>query len=507
MSGKNYYVTTPIYYVNDKPHLGHAYTTIAADVLSRYYRLKGYNTMFLTGTDEHGQKVEKSAEAAGIDPQEFCNQVSQHFRDLMPILDVEPDQFIRTTEERHKKAATALWQRLMERDQIYLSKYAGWYSTRDETFYNEDDLVDGKAPTGSDVQWVEEPSYFFRLSNWQEPLLKFYDENPEFIGPDSRRNEVISFVKRGLRDLSVSRSTIKWGVPVPNDPDHVMYVWIDALTNYITALGFPDESSAALKNFWPEAIHLIGKDILIFHTVYWPAFLLAAGLTPPKRVFAHGWWTRDGQKMSKSVGNVVNPIQLINDYGSDAVRYFIMRQVPFGNDADFSNTAFAERINADLCNNFGNLVQRVLSFIQKHADASVPSAGEFTDDDNALINLAKKLEETNDDAANKQAIHKICQNIWTVIDQANKYVDHQAPWTLRKKDQERMQTVLYVLLEVIRICAIHASIVIPKGAGKVFDFLNVPQESRDFSSIEGWHFEEGASLPSPEPIFPRIEAV
>ncbi len=356
---KTYYITTPIYYVNDKPHIGHAYTTIAADVIARFKRMDGFEVMFLTGTDEHGQKVNKSAELAGVDPQDFVDQVSQNFRDLMPVLNVTPDRFIRTTEAEHKRAAQDIWNRLVASGDIYLGSYEGWYSVRDEAFYAESELVDGKAPTGGPVEWVQEPSYFFRLSKWQEPLLTFYAEHRDFIAPASRRNEVIKFVEGGLMDLSISRTSFNWGVRVPEDEKHVMYVWLDALTNYLTGIGFPDTQVDSYKKFWPADLHLMGKDIIRFHAVYWPAFLMAAGLEPPKRVFAHGWWTNEGQKISKSLGNVIDPIVLIETYGADAFRYVLLREVSFGHDGDFSVSGMKNRINADLANAYGNLVQRV----------------------------------------------------------------------------------------------------------------------------------------------------
>ena len=373
MSGKpTYYITTPIYYVNDNPHIGHAYTTLACDVLARFMRLDGHDVMFLTGTDEHGQKVEKAAEAAGVDPQSFCDRVSENFRILAETMNFSIDDFIRTTEPRHERSVQALWTKLVDAGQIYLDAYEGWYAVRDEAFYAEDELTTGPdgqklAPSGAPVEWVKEPSYFFRLSAWQDGLLELYESRPDFIMPESRRNEVMSFVKSGLRDLSVSRTSFKWGVPVPGDPEHIMYVWIDALTNYITAAGYPDEDGESFKRWWP-AIHMMGKDILRFHAVYWPAFLMAAGIEVPRRIFAHGWWTREGQKISKSLGNVIVPSDIVAQYGLDQVRYALLREVNFGNDGDFSHRGVVQRTNHDLANEYGNLAQRVLSMIAKNCD-------------------------------------------------------------------------------------------------------------------------------------------
>ena len=379
-----FYVTTPIYYVNDSPHIGHAYTTLACDALARFMRLDGRAVHFLTGTDEHGQKVEKAAADAGLDPQTFTDRVSQRFRDLAAAMNCSNDDFIRTTEERHKRSVAALWERLVASGDIYLGKYAGWYSVRDEAFYAESELVGGAAPTGAPVEWVEEPSYFFRLSAWQDRLLEFYRERPDFVLPATRMNEVTSFVKGGLQDLSVSRTTFAWGIPVPGDPAHVMYVWLDALANYISALGFPDTEGELYRTFWPANFHVVGKDILRFHAVYWPAFLMSAGLEPPKQVFAHGWWTVEGQKMSKSLGNVVSPASLIEKYGLDQTRYFLLREIAFGSDGDFSNAAMVRRINHDLANDYGNLAQRVLSMIAKNCGGVVPEPGPLTDADVAL---------------------------------------------------------------------------------------------------------------------------
>ncbi|MBT4890632.1 MAG: methionine--tRNA ligase, partial [Rhodospirillales bacterium] len=387
---KRYYITTPIYYVNDAPHIGHAYTTLACDVLARFKRLDGYDVHFLTGTDEHGQKVETSAAAAGIAPKDFTDKVSQNFRDLADFMGFSNDDFIRTTEERHKKSCQAIWQRLIDNDEIYLGSYKGWYAIRDEAYYGEDELTtnaEGKkaAPSGAEVEWVEEPSYFFRLSNWGDKLLKYYEDHPDFVLPKTRLNEVTSFIKGGLRDLSVSRTSFNWGIPVPGDDKHIMYVWLDALTNYITAAGFPDTDSESYQKYWPADLHMVGKDILRFHAVYWPAFLMAADLAPPKRVYAHGWWTNEGEKISKSVGNAIDPLDLIAEFGLDQVRYFLMREVPFGNDGDYSRTAMIQRTNADLANDFGNLSQRVLSMVFKNCDAAIPAPQAFTDEDNAML--------------------------------------------------------------------------------------------------------------------------
>ncbi|MGB0935555.1 MAG: methionine--tRNA ligase [Alphaproteobacteria bacterium] len=502
MASNQYYVTTPIYYVNDVPHLGHAYTSIAADVLVRFYRMMGYDAMFLTGVDEHGQKVEKAAGKAGKSPQEFVDEVASSFEKLCGALNLSNDQFIRTTEDRHKKAAQAMWNRLVERGQIYKSSYKGWYSVRDETYFAESELVDGKAPTGADVEWVEEPSYFFKLSEWQEPLLKFYEENPDFIGPKSRRNEVISFVKNGLMDLSISRSTFSWGVPVPDDPDHVMYVWIEALTNYLTALGFPDDSEGDVAAKWPVALHLIGKDILRHHAVYWPAILLAAGLDVPKRIYAHGWWTREGQKMSKSLGNVIDPFALVESHGLDQTRYFVMRQVTFGSDGDFSELAFISRVNSDLANDLGNLIQRVLSFIQKNAGAEVPTAAAYTDADNAMLKQSRDLPEILHGHMDGQQIHKYCEVVWQVIGEANRYIDVQEPWALRKTDTERMNTVLNVLVNVIRDVCVYAWPIMPDSMEKALSYLGVSGPVT--LDLVKDPLKPGVSLPKPEGLFPRI---
>jgi methionyl-tRNA synthetase len=512
MAERRYYVTTPIYYVNDSPHIGHAYTTLACDVLARFKRLDGYDVMFLTGTDEHGQKVEKSAIAAGMTPKAFTDKVSQNFRDLAPAMNFSNDDFIRTTEPRHIRACQALWQRLVERDEIYLDKYAGWYAVRDEAYYGEDELTDGPggkkiAPTGAEVEWVEEPSYFFRLSAWQERLLAFYEANPGFIAPESRRNEVTSFVRGGLKDLSVSRTSFKWGVPVPGDPAHIMYVWLDALTNYITAAGFPDTESATYKRFWPADLHMVGKDIVRFHAVYWPAFLMAADLPPPRRVFAHGWWTNEGQKISKSLGNIIDPLRLIERYGLDPVRYFLMREIPFGNDGDFSHRAMVHRLNGDLANDFGNLAQRVLSMIAKNCGGVLPVPGDFSAADEALLGAGKGLYSRIAAEIDRQAFHLALEAAWQVVGAANRYVDEQAPWALRKTDTARMGTVLYVVAEVVRHISIMVQSFMPGSCARLLDLLAVAPDRRDFASLEQ-PLAGGAPLPAPSGVFPRfIEAV
>ncbi|MES2252891.1 MAG: methionine--tRNA ligase [Pseudomonadota bacterium] len=493
------YITTPIYYVNDKPHIGHAYTTLACDTLARFWRLQGKDVKFLTGTDEHGQKVEKAAAVAGVSPQNFVDDVSQTFRHLIEKIDVTNNDFIRTTEPRHIKAAQALWTRLIDNGSIYLGEYAGWYAVRDEAFYAESELVNGNAPTGADVEWLIEPSYFFKLSAYQDQLLAYYKAHPDFIAPESRRNEVIRFVEGGLHDLSVSRTSFKWGVPVPGDDKHIMYVWLDALTNYMTALGYPDEQTPDFKTFWPEAVHVVGKDILRFHAVYWPAFLMAADLPLPRQVFAHGWWTNEGVKISKSLGNTIDPIELIDTFGSDAVRYFLMREISFGQDGDFSRQALISRINSDLANAYGNLVQRVLSFIYKNADAIVPTPGELTAEDLMFLNLPKQFLPTIDE----MQINRYAEGVWALIAKANQYVDEHKPWGLKKTDPERMSTVLYVLADFIRQIAILTQPLVPLASAKILNQLSVPEPDRLFSSLNK-QLLPNTKLPEPTGVFPRI---
>jgi methionyl-tRNA synthetase len=499
-----FFITTPIYYVNDLPHLGHAYTTVACDVLARFMRLDGRRVRFLTGTDEHGQKVEQSARAAGISPQELTDRNSAGFREMTRLLDISNDDFIRTTEPRHARAVQAIWQELERRGEIYLGPFAGWYSVRDEAFYDESELVEGKAPTGAEVEWLEEENYFFRLSAWQDRLLTYYDANPDAIAPRSRRNEVISFVKSGLHDLSISRTSFSWGIPVPGNPQHVIYVWLDALTNYITTVGYPDIENSEFSTLWPTVLHVVGKDILRFHTVYWPAFLMAAGIEPPRRVFAHGWWTVEGQKMSKSLGNFIPPKQLVDTYGLDPVRYFLLRELPFGSDGDFSHRAVVSRLNGDLANDFGNLAQRVLVMINRNCEACVPEPGAFSAADSGLLDAVRSLVETVRTHLSEQGFHLALEAIWRVVGEANRYVDEQAPWALSRTDPARMRTVLYTLAETIRGLAILTQPFVPGAAGKLLDQLAVPEAARRFAALADAPLEPRTCLPKPEGVFPRF---
>jgi methionyl-tRNA synthetase len=503
---KRFYITTPIYYVNGAPHIGHAYTSIATDVLARWKRLDGFDVFFLTGTDEHGQKVEQAAAAAGLDPQSFTDRMSADFQDMTRKMGVSNDVWIRTTEERHKRSCAELWRRIEASGDIYLGHYEGWYAVRDEAFYDENELTahsDGTktAPSGAPVEWVREPSYFFRLAAWQDRLLKFYEENPEFIAPTSRRNEVISFVRSGLRDLSVSRTTFSWGIPVPGAPGHVMYVWLDALNNYVTACGFPDGADP-LWRFWPADVHVVGKDIIRFHAVYWPAFLMSAGLPVPRRISSHGWWVVEGEKMSKSLGNVVEPRKLVETYGLDQVRYFLLREKPFGADGSMSHQAIVTRINVELANDLGNLAQRSLSLIARNCGGVLPGRGAATEDDAGLSDAAAALPDLVRRCMDQQTFHEALEEVWKVIRAANGYIDRQAPWALARTDMARMGAVLRVLADAIRAIATVLQPFMPGSMARMLDQLGVPSDARSLADLTT-PLPDGTALPAPQGVFPR----
>ncbi len=510
MTKDTYYVTSPIYYVNDSPHIGHAYTSLACDVVARYMRLEGRKVKFLTGTDEHGQKVAKSAEKNGMQPQEFTDSVSKHFVELNQFMNYSNDDFIRTTEDRHTRGAKALWNKLYESGNIYLGKYKGWYAVRDEAFYNESELDENwTAPSGAAVEWVEEPSYFFRLSQWGDKLLELYENNPEFIQPESRRNEVISFVRGGLQDLSISRTSFDWGIKVPGDQEHVMYVWLDALTNYISALGYPDIDSEDYKDFWPADVHIVGKDILRFHAVYWPAFLMAAGIEPPKKILAHGWWTNENKKISKSTGNIIDPHKLVNEFGLDPVRYFLMREITFGSDGNFSRSSFVSRVNSELANNIGNLVQRSLTFAGKYFDQSVPEvSSKYIKEqykNHHLFLKAASIKEVMTSDMEKQKFNIVLDNIVGLSTLANIYIDSQAPWNLRKEDPQEAAKVIYNLLEIIRHIATMLLPFIPDTANKILDYLHAPSDQRDLRYlVYDYALSPNTAIEKPEPIMAKF---
>ncbi len=512
MAREKFYLTTPIFYPNGRPHIGHAYNVIATDVLARFQRLDGKDVFFLTGTDEHGLKMQQNAEAEGITPKALADRNSAIFREMDDILGASYDQYIRTTEPRHYRSSQAIWEAMAANGDIYLDSYAGWYSVRQEAYFDEAETTVGddgvrREPLGSPVEWNEEQTYFFSLSKYQDKLLAHYAANPDFILPPERRNEVISFVKGGLKDLSISRSTFNWGVPVPGDPKHVMYVWVDALTNYITGAGYPDPN-AERWSFWPANIHVIGKDIIRFHAVYWPAFLMSAGICLPKRVFAHGFLFNKGEKMSKSVGNVVDPFALVEHYGLDQVRYYFMREVPFGQDGSYSHEAIVARTNADLANGIGNLAQRSLSMIAKNCDGKVPERGQLTDADAAILGQATTALDEARDAMKEQKIHAALAAVFNGVAEADRYFAGEAPWALKKTDPARMETVLWTTAEVVRRLAIQMQPAIPTSAGKLLDLLAIPVDERDFVHVSGaYELKPGTQLPAPQGVFPRyVEA-
>jgi methionyl-tRNA synthetase len=509
MAAQKFYITTAISYPNGAPHIGHAYEVVAADAIARFKRIDGFDVFFMTGTDEHGLKVQQTARKNEVTPKEFVDRLAPQFQAMGERLNCSFDRFIRTTDADHLPSTHELWKRMVDRGDIYLSKYEGWYSVRDEAYYDEGELTlksDGSriAPTGAPVEWVEEESYFFRLSAYQERLLAHYDEHRDFIGPDTRRNEIVAFAKRGLQDLSISRTTFDWGLPVPGDPKHVMYVWVDALNNYVTGCGFPDENDPRWR-YWPADVHIIGKDIVRFHAIYWPAFLMSAGLPLPRRVFGHGFLFNRGEKMSKSVGNVIDPFALADAYGVDQLRYFFMREVPFGQDGNYSHEAIVNRINADLANDLGNLAQRSLSMISKNCNGCVPAVGDLAEADREILAAADGLPEKVRGAMDDFALHSALAEIWSVVGDANRYFASQEPWALRKTDPARMETVLFVTIEVLRAIGISVQPFIPDAASKLLDLLAVPADERLLARIGPEHrLAAGSQLPAPAPIFPRF---
>jgi methionyl-tRNA synthetase len=509
-----FYITTAISYPNGVPHIGHAYEHVATDAMARFKRLDGYDVMFLTGTDEHGLKMQQTADKLGMTAKQLADENSAVFQQMDADLGISYNRFIRTTDADHYEASKALWRKMEAAGDIYLSKYAGWYSVRDETYYGLDETElreDGirySKETETELTWTEEESYFFRLSNYQDKLLELYEEQPEFGAPRTRFNEVISFVKGGLEDLSISRTTFDWGVPVPGNPDHVMYVWVDALTNYLTGVGYPDVESERFRKYWPADVHVIGKDISRFHAIYWPAFLMSAGLDVPRRVMIHGHLHNNGVKMSKSLGNVVAPADWVAQYGLDSVRFFLLREVPFGADGNYSHEAVVGRMNSDLANNLGNLAQRSLSMVAKNCDGKVPTPADLQAADQKLLAQANELLDLTRKAFDKQDFHRALEEIWTVLGDTNAYFAEQQPWVLRKSDVERMNTVLYVTLEVVRIVAILVQPVMPGSAAKLLEVLGQgtadDDASRQFAAI-GTPLVPGTPLPAPTPIFPKYE--
>ena len=502
-----FYLTTAIVYPNGRPHIGHAYELIASDAIARFFRLEGREVYFQTGSDEHGIKMMQTARDLGITPKELADQNAQVFIDMGEALDCSADRFIRTTEEAHKQACQAIWQKMEANGDIYKDSYSGWYSVRDEAYYDESETEkreDGKryGPQGTEVEWVDEESYFFRLSSYGDKLLALYEEQPEYIGPRERKNEIVSFVKSGLRDLSVSRTTFDWGVPVPGDEKHVMYVWVDALTNYITGVGYPDMDSDSFKKFWPADAHIIGKDITRFHAIYWPAFLMSANIELPKRVFGHGFVLNKGEKMSKSGGNSLDPFDLANEYGVDQIRYFLLREVPFGNDGSYSHEAIVNRVNADLANDLGNLAQRSLSMVFKNLDGKLDAPQSLSAEDEAILAQADGMLAACRVAMESFAIHKMTAAIWDVVAEANRYFAGQEPWALKKTDPERMAAVLYVTAEIVRQVAILAQPIVPKSANALLDLLKVDAGNRQFADI-ATRLPSGLVIDKPKGVFPR----
>ena len=486
---KNFYITTPIYYPSGKPHMGHAYSSIVADIFARFKRLENYNVLFLTGTDEHGQKIEKEAKKNNKDPKIFCDELSENFRSLTKTLSLSNDDFIRTTEIRHHKSVIEIWNRLVKSGDIYLDKYSGWYSVSDEAFYDEDEIenIDGykkSKASGSAVEWVEEESYFFKLSAWSDKLLEFYNKNPNFVLPKSRKNEVVKFVEKGLKDLSISRTSFSWGIPVPKNDKHIIYVWLDALTNYISALNFPNEDDKKYKNFWPADIHIIGKDILRFHAVFWPAFLLAAKLPTPKRVFGHGWILSEDKKMSKSLGNILDPLEIIDKYGIDQLRYYLVKEVSLGNDGSISLENLKNCINNDLANNYGNLCQRVFSFVKKNCKNKIPLSSKLNNQDKKLLDNLKDNLPKLITLMNNQELNEYIKTVVSFSFDANKYFNDSEPWTVKKKDPERMNAIIFTVVEQIKNISILLNPIIPIATSKVLTMINISSENLSIDHIK-----------------------
>ena len=489
MSKKNFYITTPIYYPSGDPHMGHAYSSIIADIFARFKRLENFNVFFLTGTDEHGLKIQREAEKSNHEVKLFCDLLSNKFKELTKILSLTNSDFIRTTEERHHRSVKAIWNKLVESGDVYLSKYSGWYSVSDEAYYDEKEIINDKGKkialsSGSLVEWVEEDSYFFKLSKWQDKLLSFYKTNPNFIMPKTRQNEIISFVENGLKDLSVSRTSFSWGIPVPNNTKHVIYVWLDALTNYISALNYPDNDNKFYKNFWPASLHIIGKDILRFHAVYWPAFLMAAKIDLPKKIYAHGWILSDEKKMSKSLGNILDPIKIIEKFGIDQLRYYLVKAVSLGNDGNISLVNLKNCINNDLANNYGNLCQRVFSFVEKNCSNKIPKPGKFLPNDIILTNNIKNNINNLIQLINEQDLNQYIKNVVEYSFNANKYFNDSEPWAVKKIDQIRMNTILFTIIDQIKNISILLNPIIPLATNKVLDTLNIEEDQRCLDSIQ-----------------------
>jgi len=508
-AGKPYYITTAIAYPNGAPHIGHAYEAIATDAIARFMRLDGRDVFFLTGTDEHGIKMLQTAVKENLTPRQLVERNVPRFQSMVKKFNCSNDEFIRTTEARHYRSSEAIWERMGAAGDIYLDKYSGWYSVRDEAYYDESETrLDDKGlrlgPHGTPVEWVEEESYFFRLSKYAEKLLDLYRRVPDFVLPRERLNEVASFVRGGLQDLSLSRTTFDWGIKVPGNPKHIMYVWVDALTNYITAVGFPDTESEKFKKYWPADLHVIGKDIVRFHAVYWPAFLMSAGIDVPRRIFSHGFLFNRGEKMSKSVGNVIDPFALADAYGVDPLRYFLLREVPFGQDGNYSHEAIVARINADLANDLGNLAQRSLSMVARGLGGVLPKPSGLRAGDQTLLAATDALIGKAREAMTTQQLHQVLNAIWAVVAEANRYFAGEAPWALAKTDPQRQGTVLYVTAEVLRQVSILILPFMPTSAGKLLDLLAIPQGERRFADLGGERrIAAGAKLPAPTAVFPR----